>query len=52
MDIAWKGGKLVAATITSKLGGPCEVRYGDKALRLKTRAGRSYRINEGLALAR
>ncbi|HZB46977.1 MAG TPA: hypothetical protein VE360_17095, partial [Pyrinomonadaceae bacterium] len=52
VDIAWKEGKLTGATITSKLGGPCEIRYGDKVLRLKTRAGRSYRVNERLALAR
>lgn len=51
VDAAWKDGKLTGATVRSELGGPCEIRYGQKVLRLKTRAGKSYRINEQLALA-
>ena len=50
VDISWKGGRLTGAVLKSKLGGPCEIRYGEKVLRLKTRAGGRYRINERLAL--
>ena len=30
LDVAWKDGKLTAATLRSKLGGACKVRYGDE----------------------
>ena len=30
LDIAWKDGKLTAATVHSKNGGTCKVRYADK----------------------
>lgn len=44
-DIAWQGGKLSAATIRSKLGGPCRVRYGEKSLKLQTEKGRGHRVD-------
>ena len=31
VDISWKDGKLAAATLRSRNGGACTVRYGDKA---------------------
>lgn len=44
LDISWKAGGLTAATLHSKLGGPCTLRYGAKTLQLKTRAGKSYQL--------
>jgi alpha-L-fucosidase 2 len=44
LDISWSEGRLTAATLRSLRGGVCELRYGAKALRLDTRAGRSYRL--------
>jgi alpha-L-fucosidase 2 len=49
VEIAWKDGRLTAATVRSKLGGPCKLRYGQKVLQLKTQAGTSYHLQEGLA---
>jgi alpha-L-fucosidase 2 len=34
VDMAWKDGKLTGATLRSKLGRPCMVRYGDKKVPL------------------
>jgi alpha-L-fucosidase 2 len=48
LDIAWKEGKLSAATLRSKLGGTCQVRYGKKVLQLKTKPGGSYSIGKRL----
>jgi alpha-L-fucosidase 2 len=48
LDIAWKDGKLMAATLRSKLGGTCKVRYGEKILPLTTGPGRSYDIGNRL----
>ncbi len=35
IDLAWKGGKLTQATVRSKLGGPCKLRYGSRHVELK-----------------
>jgi alpha-L-fucosidase 2 len=48
LDIAWTDGKLTAATLRSKLGGACKVKYGQKTLPLKTVAGRNYSIGKML----
>jgi alpha-L-fucosidase 2 len=48
LDIAWQDGKLRSATLRSKLGGACKIRYGEKILRLKTRVGGSYSIGKPL----
>jgi alpha-L-fucosidase 2 len=37
VDMAWRQGKLVSATLRSKLGGPCAVRCGAKTVTLQTK---------------
>ena len=44
VDIDWKGGKLSDATVRSRLGGTCAVRYGAKTIQLKTQPGKAYSI--------
>jgi alpha-L-fucosidase 2 len=45
VDISWKDGKLVSATIRSEVGGPCRVNYGNKTLDLKIKLGESVNLN-------
>jgi len=45
VNIIWKEGKLIKADILAKRGGICKVRYGDKVIEIKTRAGKSYSLN-------
>ncbi|MHC4284191.1 MAG: glycosyl hydrolase family 95 catalytic domain-containing protein, partial [Planctomycetota bacterium] len=45
VDIEWKDGKLTKAGIQSLLGNTCKVRYGEKVVEIKTRAGKSYNLN-------
>jgi alpha-L-fucosidase 2 len=42
VDIAWKDGKLVSATVHSLLGNPCRLRYGDVTRDVKIKKGRSF----------
>jgi len=49
VDIAWQDGKLVEATVRSRLGSPCKVRYGGKTADLKIPAGGAAAINGDLA---
>ena len=42
VDAAWANGALKSATITSRLGGTCRVRWGKFAAELKTAAGDTY----------
>jgi len=51
VDMQWKDGKLSAATIRSKVSGPCTVRLGDKTVTLETRAGKAYRLDGDLRAA-
>ncbi len=44
VDISWAGGKLQQATITSPLGGKCNLRYGEQQLQLDTKPGQTLRI--------
>jgi alpha-L-fucosidase 2 len=44
VNIAWENGTLEEATVRSKLGQPCVLRSGGKAIELKTRKGREYRL--------
>ncbi len=48
VDIAWQDGKLVSATIHSPGKNSCKVRYGDKIVDLKIKAGGTIRLNENL----
>ena len=48
VDIAWKDGVLAGATIRSKLGRPCVVRYGRKTVELKMPAGGVTKLDGGL----
>jgi alpha-L-fucosidase 2 len=48
VDIAWKDGRLTGATLRSKLGNPCKVRYGEKRTALQAQPGRSYSLNAAL----
>lgn len=50
LDVVWQEGELVTATVRSKLGKPCIVRYGDQRCRFETQAGRSYTIQAGETL--
>jgi alpha-L-fucosidase 2 len=44
MDITWKDGRLTQATLRSRRGKPCTVRYGEKVITFSTEAGASYRL--------
>ena len=48
VDITWKDGKLTKARIQSLLGNTCKVRYAEKVVENKTKAGKSYSLNEHL----
>jgi alpha-L-fucosidase 2 len=49
VDIAWRGGKLIEATLLSRRGSPCTVRYGEKLRTLATTAaGTRCRLNADL----
>jgi alpha-L-fucosidase 2 len=48
VDVAWKDGKLVRAALRSRLGRPCRVRYGDKTVRLETKAGAACTLDGSL----
>jgi alpha-L-fucosidase 2 len=39
VDLAWKQGALVSASIRSRRGGPCAIRYGARTTTIETRAG-------------
>ncbi|MEP6903946.1 MAG: glycoside hydrolase family 95 protein [Actinomycetota bacterium] len=46
VDMVWENGKLTEAVLRSKLGGDCKLSYRGKSLTIKTKAGKSYKINE------
>ncbi|SMP75893.1 alpha-L-fucosidase 2 [Neorhodopirellula lusitana] len=48
VDMSWKDGKLVSATLRSKLGSPCTVRYGETVLNLNTESNGSYDLDAEL----
>lgn len=50
INLSWKGGKLQCATVISKSGGVCKVRYSGKTISLKTKKGKSYQMDGYLNL--
>ncbi len=44
LDIAWKNGKLTGATLRSKLGGSCKIRYSQKMIEINTRPTSTHQI--------
>jgi len=42
VDLAWKDGKLVSATVHSLLGNPCRLRYGDVTRDVKIKKGKTF----------
>ncbi len=42
VDLKWKDGALASATLRSKLGKSCRVRYGERVAELKTESGNEY----------
>jgi hypothetical protein len=51
IDMAWKDGRLVAATIKSSEGGTSHVYYAGKAIMLKMKRGESVRLDGTLSQA-
>ncbi len=45
VDIVWDDGRLKEATVRSRLGSECAVRYGEEKLTLKMNAGKELRIS-------
>jgi alpha-L-fucosidase 2 len=45
VDLAWDKGVLTRATVRSKLGNSCGLRYGDRTIDLVTKAGKEYVFN-------
>jgi alpha-L-fucosidase 2 len=45
VNLAWADGKLTSASISSKTGGACILRYGDRTIRLSAKPGKSYPVN-------
>ncbi|WP_205402736.1 glycoside hydrolase family 95 protein [Spirosoma taeanense] len=48
LDLDWENGKLRQVSVLSKLGKPCQIRYGDQVITLQTQAGKRYRLDSGL----
>ena len=46
VDIKWENGKPEGVKIYSKNGGNCTVRFGEKIIKLKTQAGKSYELKK------
>jgi alpha-L-fucosidase 2 len=47
----WHGGHLSSATIHSRIGGRCSIRYGEKTASVQTAAGKSYRVTAALKVS-
>ncbi len=48
VDLAWKDGAFASATLRSMTGKPCQVRYGDKTIKLSLQRGGVVRLNGAL----
>lgn len=49
VDMEWQEGQLVKATIVSKLGGPLNIKAGNKSVSYNTRKGELVKLNSQLA---
>jgi len=45
VDIDWENGQMKQVRVLSKLGNECQIRYGDKTIRVKTKKGESFSLN-------
>jgi alpha-L-fucosidase 2 len=52
VDETWDGNVLLRAVIHSRLGRPCQVRYGDRVIDLKTDPGKQYVFDGALQTSR
>ncbi len=52
LDLTWKEGKLVQARVRSTLGGPLNLRSGEKTLRVETMPGEVVEVDGALAVRR
>jgi alpha-L-fucosidase 2 len=50
VDIHWKNGVLLRATVTSLAGGRCKVRYGEHVIEFDTVAKGTYALDASLKL--
>jgi alpha-L-fucosidase 2 len=48
VDLDWENGKLKQVKVLSKLGNPCQIRYGDQVVTLKTQKDKSYTLDGAL----
>lgn len=48
VDLSWEAGKLSSATIRSRNGGACRLKYRDKEIQMDTKAGAEYHFNASL----
>jgi len=48
LSFAWEGGKLIRVSLLSKAGEPCTLRYGDREVQFKTKAGEVYTFDSRL----
>jgi len=48
VDIDWKDSKLEKATVNSKLGNDCTLRYGERVVSIETEKGERYSFNQML----
>ncbi|RZK40995.1 MAG: glycoside hydrolase family 95 protein [Pedobacter sp.] len=49
-DVKWDKGQLKELIMRSKTGGECNLKYGDKNIKLATQAGKTYKFNAELRL--
>jgi alpha-L-fucosidase 2 len=52
VEIRWRSNRLVSAAISSRHGGACNVRYGNRALSIRVDPDRSVRLTERLFLSK
>jgi alpha-L-fucosidase 2 len=48
VNLDWENGKLKEATILSRLGNDCQIRYGDQVITLQTQKGKRYVLDGAL----